>query len=212
MTRLGAIFRPWDLSSNETFVPKSPENPRDEAANTIKVRVENSFKSCDNEDLRRRMASRLQATPTESPNNSSDECLRRDKEGNSVKREPTPPFYTSFLRSEVSNGSQIHSYEVNHHHASTLEYIPGSPVDTPMTPTTPNFMTTTSINELASLSRSELTAMGLLPPEPPASLKVKRQRPKRFRCPHCQVAFSNNGQLRGHIRIHTGKKCFQLIS
>ena len=61
------------------------------------------------------------------------------------------------------------------------------------------------INELANLSRNELTAIGLLPPEASSSLKTKRQRPKRFHCPHCQVAFSNNGQLRGHIRIHTGK-------
>lgn len=32
----------------------------------------------------------------------------------------------------------------------------------------------------------------------------KKQRPKRFRCPHCNVAFSNNGQLKGHVRSHTG--------
>lgn len=32
----------------------------------------------------------------------------------------------------------------------------------------------------------------------------KKQRPKRFQCPHCRVSFSNNGQLKGHIRIHTG--------
>lgn len=41
-----------------------------------------------------------------------------------------------------------------------------------------------------------------------ASLKSKQQRPKKFNCPHCNVAFSNNGQLKGHIRIHTGKMQF----
>lgn len=32
-----------------------------------------------------------------------------------------------------------------------------------------------------------------------------KQRPKKFRCPHCKVSFSNNGQLKGHVRIHTGE-------
>lgn len=36
-------------------------------------------------------------------------------------------------------------------------------------------------------------------------MSAKKQRPKKFKCPHCDVAFSNNGQLKGHIRIHTGK-------
>jgi huckebein len=36
-------------------------------------------------------------------------------------------------------------------------------------------------------------------------LSARKQRPKKFKCPHCDVAFSNNGQLKGHIRIHTGK-------
>ena len=36
-------------------------------------------------------------------------------------------------------------------------------------------------------------------------LNARKQRPKKFKCPHCDVAFSNNGQLKGHIRIHTGK-------
>lgn len=40
-------------------------------------------------------------------------------------------------------------------------------------------------------------------------MKSRKQRPKKFRCPHCQVAFSNNGQLKGHVRIHTGN--LQLI-
>lgn len=35
-------------------------------------------------------------------------------------------------------------------------------------------------------------------------LQGKKQRPKKYKCPHCNVGFSNNGQLKGHVRIHTG--------
>ncbi|XP_067145086.1 Krueppel-like factor 16 [Centruroides vittatus] len=38
--------------------------------------------------------------------------------------------------------------------------------------------------------------------------RAKKQRPKRFQCPHCHVSFSNNGQLKGHVRIHTGERPF----
>lgn len=46
-------------------------------------------------------------------------------------------------------------------------------------------------------------------------MTARKQRPKKFKCPHCDVAFSNNGQLKGHIRIHTGEllsyfRCFDL--
>lgn len=44
-----------------------------------------------------------------------------------------------------------------------------------------------------------------------ASMKNKQQRPKKFNCPHCNVAFSNNGQLKGHIRIHTGEIEFTYV-
>ena len=37
-----------------------------------------------------------------------------------------------------------------------------------------------------------------------ASVTDKKSRPKKYKCDRCEACFSNNGQLRGHLRIHTG--------
>lgn len=43
-----------------------------------------------------------------------------------------------------------------------------------------------------------------------AAKQMKKLRPKKFRCELCDVAFSNNGQLKGHVRIHTGESHLRL--
>ena len=43
----------------------------------------------------------------------------------------------------------------------------------------------------------------------PPQAVAKKRRPKNFACPACPMAFSNNGQLRNHVRIHTGERPFE---
>lgn len=53
-------------------------------------------------------------------------------------------------------------------------------------------------------NRSVEEAVQMVHRQDAAVKQMKKMRPKKFRCQHCNMAFSNNGQLTGHVRIHTG--------
>ena len=42
-------------------------------------------------------------------------------------------------------------------------------------------------------------------------INTKKQRPKKFECNYCSTKFCNRGQLKSHIRTHTGESMLFLF-
>lgn len=100
----------------------------------------------------------------------------------------------------MSSGSRLTS-------SSYVEQRSGAPAK--LSSTSANESTSSlSSNSVNSATKTADAANRFLTPLQIDKNQTKKPRPKRFRCPHCDIAFSNNGQLKGHIRTHTGKSLF----
>jgi len=204
MTLLGKLFRPWDLPTAEDSSDKIPDSH-----NTIEQKKCKPSKTKSKSLPSSISHSRF---PEESRLNCGDKRDRvKSFHSSSSSKQHSPTSSNNMEESETSCSiSDLLTFPSNPdlNDFPTLQLLDLNSFQNSTANTNeqnPVFLNPTTVDDLAKLSRNELTAMGLLPPDPPSSQKVKRQRPKRFHCPHCQVAFSNNGQLRGHIRIHTGE-------
>lgn len=118
-----------------------------------------------------------------------------------------------------SNAAATAAAHLHHHHIQHSFNSRSSPVIDPILSAFPSVASATSFNAAVAAvtaaaasghssvgSLASLIASNASSSSSPGNMK--KQRPKRFHCPHCQIAFSNQGQLRGHVRIHTGERPF----
>ncbi|RWS23116.1 Huckebein-like protein [Leptotrombidium deliense] len=189
-----SLFRPWDICSGST------SDTSHQCSTSVPVTRQSSYSA--------------------SCTNSSNQSVTQVSHAKKVKR--TIDFQETLMLQKVdekvcemnainiptSNYPSLESFVQNGHVAFTnVPLIPREPrfncvhytpnfIENPLMFYESNQNLVTPVESNVMDTSASISAKGW---------KVhKKQRPKRFQCPHCQVSFSNNGQLKGHIRIHTG--------
>lgn len=142
--------------------------------------------------------------------------IQREKgnEGGSTKRPRDP---------SSSSSSSPPPHKVARAQTSDADYNKmAAPTPTPFLPAGFQFHSATSCLPPTTLATDSLGGFGglggfgelvpllggLVPAAEVERVCAKRPRPKRFACSQCGSAFSNKGQLKGHVRIHTGERPF----
>lgn len=184
------LFRPWDgkTQQDNTITSTTMQSQQIAIPPECSKLIENKIECCD--ESSEKLASLNHSISQESGIKSATETI----DGQTILANKASPA------------------KLNANQLPSLQQMPG------FFPTTPFFPQPTPAPSYQDLMLPNLPFMGVDPfvmeqeyarvLAEEAQVKMmtaRKQRPKKFKCPHCDVAFSNNGQLKGHIRIHTGK-------
>ncbi|XP_055617073.1 early growth response protein 1 [Toxorhynchites rutilus septentrionalis] len=179
------LFRPWDATEGKDSLSPSPSPSKDSDCESDRV-----IKSepCD-------MAIRARLE-LDSPVSSEPKSPAYSPSKLPLVGTPEMDPSSAFLNHQADLASYYYYY--NNQQKLGVDLLPpsfnftGLPID----PITYEQMEQEYLRVLSEDAKAKL-------------LSSRKQRPKKFKCPHCDVAFSNNGQLKGHIRIHTGERPFK---
>ncbi|XP_030562870.1 transcription factor Sp5 [Drosophila novamexicana] len=208
------LFRPWDTQRQTPAPPaRTVKREREHEPETVTIKTElpssssNSSRCCYGQDSDRESSS---SASSSSSSSTSSKSSYEDALNSSYTRTSTPLLdatpQPAFPGASAVAPQQLSPQPAPFMPASELYYAAAAAAAAAAnTPTAAAF----GMDPFTLGLMEQEYARVMAEDAQLKALNARKQRPKKFKCPHCDVAFSNNGQLKGHIRIHTGERPFK---